>query len=233
MAESTSARSDSLRLNGHQLRSADTRTRLISGAVEAFGQLGYEGTSTRELANRSGTSLSAIPYHFGGKWELYLAAAESIGDSAAELVAPLIAQLEDPSNGNLCSRLEAAVCGFLEVMLDEAAPRSWAMFLARCAAENDEAFERIFTRAIAPLQGSIVRAVADSAVGVPDTEAIRLRTSSTIAAVISFRLLPGIVLRGMGWNALQSTRAAMISEMVRDLVRNGFLTTRSVNNDGK
>jgi TetR/AcrR family transcriptional regulator, regulator of cefoperazone and chloramphenicol sensitivity len=212
------------RPNGHQQRSAETRARLISAAIEVFGEVGYEAASTRELAQRGGANLSAIPYHFGGKRELYLSAAEAIGDAAAELVAPVIAQLEDPSNGSIGSRLEAAVSGFLDVMLDEATPRSRAMFLARCTAEDDEAFERIYDRALAPLQRSLVHAVQVSTDGALDEEAVRLRATSTIAAIISFRLLPGIVLRGMGWKKLHPKEAARIATMVRDLIRNGFLS---------
>jgi TetR/AcrR family transcriptional regulator, regulator of cefoperazone and chloramphenicol sensitivity len=210
--------------NGHKMRSAETRARLISAAIDVFGQVGYEAASTRELAKRGNSNLSAITYHFGGKWELYLAAAEAIGNDAAKMVAPVIARLEAPSNGSLSSRLETAVSEFLDVMLDEAAPNSWAMFLARCTAEDDEAFERIYERALAPLQSSLVRAVQASADGTLEESEIRLRASSTIAAIISFRLLPGIVVRGMGWKKLQPEEAKLITTMVRDLIRNGFLS---------
>ncbi len=64
--------------NGHAVRSNGTKARMIEAAIEVFGTLGYETASTRLLAERAEVNLSAIPYHFGGKHALYLAAAEAI-----------------------------------------------------------------------------------------------------------------------------------------------------------
>ena len=212
------------RPNGHELRSAETRARLIDAAIEIFGEMGYEAASTRELANKGLVNMSAITYHFCGKRELYLAASEKIGDYAANLVAPLIEQLDKAPKDVLARQLETTAVGFLDIMLDEVTPNSWAMFLARCTAEHDEAFDRIYDRALAPLHRSMVRAAIALSNGTLNEDGVRLRTSSTIAAVISFRLLPGIVLRGMGWKQLQPKQTMQITAMVRELVRNGFLT---------
>lgn len=69
-------------LNGHGSRSAQTRKRLIQAAIKVMGAAGFEGASTRALVKAAKTNLSAIPYHFGGKKELYLAAAHEIADYA-------------------------------------------------------------------------------------------------------------------------------------------------------
>jgi len=61
--------------NGHDARSEDTRARMVGAAIDVFGKVGYEASSTRLLVDRAGINLSAIPYHFGGKHGLYLAAA--------------------------------------------------------------------------------------------------------------------------------------------------------------
>jgi AcrR family transcriptional regulator len=208
---------------GHELRSIETRARLISAAIEVFSRVGYEAASTRELANQAEANLSAIAYHFGGKQDLYLAAAQHIAEHAAELVKPLIARLSDPSGGSAESRLEEAVEGFLRVMLDPAVPNSWAMFLSRCAAADDDAFHVIYDRALAPLQESLAHTVAFLTNGPINEQAVKLRISSTIAALISFRLLPGFVLRAMAWKELHPENARQVGAMVRDLIRNGFL----------
>jgi AcrR family transcriptional regulator len=210
-------------LSGHELRSAETRKRLILSAIEVFGRIGYEAASTRELAKQAEANLSAINYHFGGKKELYLAGAQEIADHAAGLIKPLIDGLSAPSGGSLENRLETAVEGFLRIMLDPITPNSWAMFLSRCAAADDEAFHLIYDHALAPLQQSLARAVAALTKGPSDEETVRLRINSTFGALISFRLLPGIVQRGMGWEELRPENARRIGAMVRDLVRNGFL----------
>jgi AcrR family transcriptional regulator len=214
----------SLLPNGHEARSAETRSRMVAAAIEVFGRVGYEAASTRELAKQGKTNLSAIPYHFGGKRELYMAAAEVIADHARKLTEIIVVQLDDPSTGSPGYRLEEALQRFLHIMLDDSAPRSWTAYLVRCATEDDEAFHLIYDQALAPLHKSlvrVVRAIADSSI---DEDEIRLRVSSTIAALISFRLLRGIVLRGMNWRDLRLRNAQRIETMVKDLVHRGFLS---------
>src|SRR3546814_6427288 len=47
---------------------------LLRCALDLFGRLGFDGTSTRAIAAAAGKPMSAITYHFGGKEELYVAA---------------------------------------------------------------------------------------------------------------------------------------------------------------
>lgn len=58
--------------------SAETRQRLIDAALALFGSNGFEATSTRDIAARTGVALPAIAYHFGGKEGLYRACAEHV-----------------------------------------------------------------------------------------------------------------------------------------------------------
>jgi AcrR family transcriptional regulator len=221
-SERAKAAGDS-QLNGHEQRSAETRARLISAAIEVFGQVGYEAASTRELAARARSNMSAITYHFGGKKELYLAAAQEMATTAAAMIAPFVDQLDNWSPENSENDLENVVDGFLRVVLDQILPDSWAMFLSRCTSANDEAFSVIYDIALGPLVSRVVSVVGDITPGAQDDEAIRLRVCSTMAALLSFRLLPGIVLRGMGWEALNADYMQPIAAMVRELIRNGFL----------
>lgn len=50
----------------------DTKELLICSAGELFAEKGFEGVSTRMIAERAGVKLSAIHYHFGSKDNLYL-----------------------------------------------------------------------------------------------------------------------------------------------------------------
>jgi AcrR family transcriptional regulator len=214
--------------NGHEIRSAETRARMLAAAIEVFGRVGYEAASTRELTRQGRTNLSAIPYHFGGKRELYLAAAEVIADYAGDRVGTLVVGLDDDAAGDVGQRLDAALRGFLRLMLEDSEPRAWTTFLARCASEDDAAFHLIYDRALAPLHTSLVRAVCALGGDSVDEEEIRLRVSSTMTALISFRLLRGIVLRGMDWKVLRSRDTRRIEGMVLDLVRSGFLSAGPV-----
>ena len=56
-----------------QQRSEDTRLRILQAALEVFAAEGYDGASTRTLAQRAGVNLPALQYYFGSKEGLYRA----------------------------------------------------------------------------------------------------------------------------------------------------------------
>ncbi|MCP3892505.1 MAG: TetR/AcrR family transcriptional regulator [Desulfobulbaceae bacterium] len=49
----------------------NTKEHLIDSAGELFAQDGFEGVSTRMIAEKAGVKVSAIHYHFGSKEKLY------------------------------------------------------------------------------------------------------------------------------------------------------------------
>ena len=51
---------------GYQ-RGEETRARIVEAAVVVFGERGYDGASTRDLANAAGVNAPAIQYYFDGK----------------------------------------------------------------------------------------------------------------------------------------------------------------------
>jgi AcrR family transcriptional regulator len=61
-----------------QQRSLDTRERLVEAALQEFATHGFEGATTREIAQRAGVALAALPYHFTTKEALWRAAADRI-----------------------------------------------------------------------------------------------------------------------------------------------------------
>lgn len=55
-------------------KAENTKELLITSAGELFAEHGFEGVSTRMIANRAEVKLSAVHYHFGSKEKLYLEA---------------------------------------------------------------------------------------------------------------------------------------------------------------
>src|SRR5215469_18226795 len=77
---------------GTQTRGEDTRRRILETALEIFAAEGYEGASTRHLAERAGVNLPAIQYYFGSKEGLYRAVIEHIVQHNEAHMAPLAAR---------------------------------------------------------------------------------------------------------------------------------------------
>src|ERR1041384_5692348 len=49
---------------------------IVKVATQLFAALGYDGTSTRQIAEAAGLNIATVNYHVGGKRELYLAVME-------------------------------------------------------------------------------------------------------------------------------------------------------------
>src|SRR3984957_17181712 len=102
---------------GSQSRGEDTRRRILETALQVFATEGYEGASTRQLAERAGVNLPAIQYYFGSKEGLFRAVIDSIIERTETHMAPLPtevrAALADPATPRaalvelLCRMLEA------------------------------------------------------------------------------------------------------------------------------
>jgi AcrR family transcriptional regulator len=55
-----------------------TRARILDAAAGAFAHLGFEGASTRALAEAAGVNIATLAYHFGDKQGLYEATIERV-----------------------------------------------------------------------------------------------------------------------------------------------------------
>ncbi|WP_019629946.1 TetR/AcrR family transcriptional regulator [Actinomadura atramentaria] len=54
----------------------DPRERIIAVATRLFASFGYDGTSTRLIAETAGLNIATVAYHVGGKRDLYLTVME-------------------------------------------------------------------------------------------------------------------------------------------------------------
>ena len=71
-----------------------TRERIVSAAVSAFAEKGFEAASTRDIAERAGTDQGLLTYHFPSKDKLWRAAADSIFGQLAKKFELIITSLE-------------------------------------------------------------------------------------------------------------------------------------------
>lgn len=140
-----------------------TYERLLGTAIEHFGRKGYEGASTREIAAASGTAMSSITYHFGGKEGLYLAVADHIAQAMTSLQAPVIdvamAAVPTMTPAQATEALLGMVDAFGRMML---APESaaWSSFIVREQQEPTAAFERIYEGAMRKIVDCFVALIA-------------------------------------------------------------------------
>lgn len=66
------------RARKEQQRAIDTRERMIEAATEEFAAHGFEGASTRTVAENAGARHTLVTYHFEGKEGLWLAVMDQV-----------------------------------------------------------------------------------------------------------------------------------------------------------
>jgi AcrR family transcriptional regulator len=84
---------------------------LLRAARDLFAELGYDGTSVREITRRAGANLGAITYHFGSKEALY----EAVVASVAEPLRQRLAATADRA-GTPLERIEYLVREFFDYL---------------------------------------------------------------------------------------------------------------------
>ncbi len=119
---------------------------LLQTAIEQFGRLGFEGASTRDISRISGTAMSSITYHFGGKEGLYLAAADHIAESIAALLVPMLDGLRASGAASRDAAVEAllAILDSLAQVMLRPESEHWARFIIREQQAPTEAFDRLY-----------------------------------------------------------------------------------------
>jgi AcrR family transcriptional regulator len=175
-----------------QTKGEDTRRRILETALEIFAAEGYEGTSTRQLAERAGVNLPAIQYYFGSKEGLYRAVIGDIVEHTEVHLAPLAprvkAAIADPNTQSeellelLCEMLES----FLALVTGGVQVKSRRLLFARAEVERTPGLDFLHEsgrrQIFQPCLGLIGR-LLDKATDDPD---IVFRTLTLIGQVVIF-----------------------------------------------
>lgn len=206
-------------------RGDDTRQRILSAAMEVFAAEGYEGTTTRRLADVAQVNLPAIQYYFGSKEGLYcavvahlVASMESRVGPAADRVAQALAE-GMPSRPRLMELLCQMLDTFTALVTDRSYAdwKSRAMFFARAEIEPSVALDPMHDWAMRRVFGPCA-ALVGGLLGQPaDAEATLLRTLALIGQVTIFCNHKG--LRVLGWPTIDAARVQEIQALVRDHAR--------------
>lgn len=202
-------------------RGEATRERLLEAAIDVFGRHGFEA-STRELARAAGVNLAAIPYHFGSKRGLYLAAAEHIAGQVRSRIEPALAEARSHAAGvtdidDARVLLRRILEGLARIMVDDAAA-SWARFVIREQMDPTDAFDRLHAGAIGPTFATLARLIARIMDLTPDHERVRIQVPRLIGQVLIFRAARATVLRELHWERIGDAEFALIRDVIRTSV---------------
>src|SRR5271167_2528762 len=204
---------------GTYQRGEDTRRRILDAAIEIFAAEGYDGASTRTLAERAGVNLPAIQYYFGSKEGLYRAVVEYMVrqmelcmDPIAERVRALLAGGE-PSPKELLELLCEMLDAFVLVVFDKEHQQSRRLLWARSEVEQTAALDPLHERAKKQIFEPCAMLIARLLGLAADDEQVVLRTIAMIGQVVIF--CNKATRRALGWADCGEDRIAAIQRIVR------------------
>jgi AcrR family transcriptional regulator len=204
---------------------------MIDTAIEIFGEFGFAGASTRILADRAGVNLSAIPYHFGGKRELYMAAAQSIADYSREHIDPIIADLEDANGSGPVERIDAALSSFFHFIVGGPEPEAWGPFFVRCEYDADDAFRVLHETLVARFERTLTKIVAETIGCSESNKGLRMRVAVVLATIVNLRALRNMTLNSLGWNRFTPSRLRQLDRTIRQFAVSQLLSDPSGNSN--
>lgn len=194
--------------------SADqTRLALIAAGLRLFGEHGFAGTSTRQIAAAAKANIGSIAYHFGGKEGLRIACAEHIASTMSSLSAQVLAAAPRPEElSPIAARMLMREMLRTMVTFIVGRPESgeFVQFILREMAQPTAALDIIYDRMFAPMHIRLCEVWAAATGEAPASPATRLVVFTMIGQVVYFRIAREAVLRRMGWTAIGAGETDLI-----------------------
>ncbi|MDD1964796.1 CerR family C-terminal domain-containing protein [Pseudomonas putida] len=206
---------------GYQ-RGEETRARIVEAAVAVFGERGYEGASTRDIATAAGVNAPAIQYYFDGKEGVYLECVEHLirllwhkmGDSVEAAEAALAqTPLKDQALIDASLGILGAVVSTIQ---DSPQTTAWRAFLDRhqtglCPESASMAFEDRFKKRIGVVVRLLIAGLSGYAV---EDERTVIHSMALFSQGLAFRVQKPKLLEALKWAEVGPQEM----EQVRDVV---------------
>jgi AcrR family transcriptional regulator len=195
-----------------------TRQALIGAGLKLFGENGFAGTSTRQLAAAANANIGSIAYHFGSKEGLRAACAgfivETIKDMANQALDATDPSVADPE---AASRQLSAVLERM-VAFVVASPEAGAIvqFILRELSQPTAALDIIYEGVFEPTHRRLCQIWAAATGDDADSERTRIAVFTMIGQIVYFRIGRVAVMRRMGWSDIGMREAAAIAAVARD-----------------
>lgn len=226
-AAATDAATDDKRLRhptgGGYARGEETRLRIIQAAIDVFGERGFDGATTREIAQRAGVNPPALQYYFENKDGVYRACADHIACSSRERYEPIMARVEtELAAGVSDDEAIALFCDLLDVLaehlLNATDYRSRHLFMARVQSGHapEDGIEVLRNKVSHPVNRTAT-ALLSRLSGLPaDNPTLRMKSLMLFGQVLVFHVARPMALHLMGWSDFNADSVGAVKRMVRE-----------------
>ncbi|HEY4367467.1 MAG TPA: CerR family C-terminal domain-containing protein [Steroidobacteraceae bacterium] len=208
-------------IDGGYPRGEETRARIVVAALKLFGERGFEGASTRDIAAAAGVNAPALQYYFDSKEGVYLACVEHIVSRTWELLSAVIDRGEravelgaaDAELIEAFAAIQAQLADFMFTSLDTS---DWRMFLARQQAGTGlEAGFQIVYRRVSKRIFDVMAAIVGRLAGLPvDSDETRIRTMALNGQLTMFQMGRRSALLNLNWDAVDANRLLLLKRII-------------------
>lgn len=196
------------------LPSSDTRMALLGAALHLFGRRGFDGTSTRAIAERAGANVASIAYHFGSKDGLRLACAELLVARLGAVSAPAHDPAQDITPDVALAEIETTIRNLVQMIVGRPETRDMVAFILRELTEPGAVAELIFERFFEPRHAYFCH-LWSVVTGQPaDADFVKLSVFSLIGQIVYFRVAEPFVARRMGWGVAGPEEADKVADLI-------------------
>jgi TetR/AcrR family transcriptional regulator, regulator of cefoperazone and chloramphenicol sensitivity len=207
-------------------RGEETRARIVNAALTMFGQQGFEGASTRDIATLAGVNAPALQYYFDSKEGLFVACMEHIVKRVWESVSEVVERAErlvaeradvDDLIETFCDlQAQLAECMLASTDMEES-----RLFMSRIqtgegpAAGFDLLYKTVSTR-ISNVTSDIVRRLLGRAA---DREEILVRIAALTGQFAVFHMARRNIMTRLNWDKIDADRLALLQRVTREHTR--------------
>jgi AcrR family transcriptional regulator len=210
-------------LEGGYARGEETRARIVAAALKLFGERGFDGASTRDIAAAAGVNAPALQYYFDTKEGVYLACVEHIGKHVWEYLSEATANAEralaeNADDTELIEAFCAVQAQHAEFMFTSPETNHWSLFMARLqSGEGPRAgFEYIYKHVSFRL-GNVMSTIVGRLLGRPaDDEETVIRTTSLSGQLHVFHMSRRSVLAKLNWDSFDASRVDLLKGIIRE-----------------
>jgi TetR/AcrR family transcriptional regulator, regulator of cefoperazone and chloramphenicol sensitivity len=211
---------------GGYARGDETRQRIIDAAVKLFGEHGFAGASTRDIAAAAGVNAPALQYYFENKEGVYQACAEYITNDLRDRFAPAMRQANEVLKGN--GDMDALIDAFigiqavtLDTMLLQTLASKRRLFVAReLAGEEAHVASKLLHRRFKQPLNKVTLALLSRITGASvDDPVTRIRMLTLKGQIMPFYHPPGACLDLLGWKEIDAAKGALLKTTVLEQAR--------------
>jgi AcrR family transcriptional regulator len=201
-------------------RGGATRARLIATAIRLFGQRGFDGASTRDIATAAALNTPALQYYFDNKEGLYVACAEhlvSLGWGAMQDTVIGAERLLAEGAGD--EALIEAFCAVQDRMADflNDAGADWLLWMAREQTGLGSACGFLLGDRKVKRMLRVTRLIVARLLGGAHTAAECLVHDMALNGhLLYFHLMRPQALRRIGWRRIDASRLDLIKRITRE-----------------